>query len=179
MFICEAAVEIVYYPDPVLRKRGAVVEEITDEVVERAREMFDLMYEAQGVGLAAPQVGWSVQLCVISPTPDRKNEIVCLNPVLVERSGEETAEEGCLSLPDVRGNVARATRLACRYYDLDGQRHETVAEGLLARIFQHEIDHLHGRLIIDRMTPASRLAVKSRLKELQREYKARPRTSPV
>lgn len=168
--------ETVCYPDPVLRKKAAVVEEITDEVVARARAMLETMYETAGVGLAAPQVGWSVQLCVINPTADeRGNELVCINPVIVDPSGEEICEEGCLSLPDVRGNVPRATRLTCRFYGLDGGRHTVVAEGLLARIFQHELDHLNGRLIIDRMTPASRLAVRGRLKELEREHKARRR----
>ncbi|MBL7224249.1 MAG: peptide deformylase [Candidatus Brocadiae bacterium] len=166
--------EIVHYPDPVLRKKAAVVAEITDEVVARAREMLELMYEAQGVGLAAPQVGWSVQLCVVNQTPEKRaNERVCINPVIVDTSGEEVCEEGCLSFPEVRGNISRATRLTCRFYDLDGERHEVVAEGLLARMFQHEIDHLNGRLIVDRMTPASRLAVRSRLKDLEREHGAR------
>ena len=171
--------ELTYYPDPVLRRKAKPVEEITGEVVERAREMLQLMYEKRGVGLAAPQVGWSVQLCVINPThDDRSNERVCVNPVLAETSGEEVAEEGCLCFPEVHGNIPRATTVTCRYYDLEGRRHEVVAEGLLARIFQHETDHLQGRLIIDRMTPASRSAVRPRLKELERELKER-RRSPV
>jgi len=170
-------VEILHYPHPLLRKKGAVIREITPEVVHKAREMFDLMYEASGVGLAAPQVGWSVQLCVMNPAPeDRSREIVCVNPVIVEAEGEEVADEGCLSLPEVRGNVPRSARVTCRWYDLDGSRMETVAEGLLARMFQHEIDHLNGRLIIDRMTPASRLSVRGRLKELEREFRAAQRT---
>jgi len=172
-------VEISTYPDPALRKKAAVVEEITDEVAERAREMLELMYEKRGVGLAAPQVGWSVQLCVMNPTPDdRSNEMVCINPVLAEGSGEEVAEEGCLCLPEVRGNVRRFAKVTCRWYDLKGRRREMTTDGLLARIFQHEIDHLQGRLITDRMTPASRLAVRGRLKELEREHKGR-RRSPV
>jgi peptide deformylase len=148
--------------------------EIDDEVVARVREMTDIMYGKRGVGLAAPQVSWSVQLCVINPTPDnRANELVCVNPVLSDLSGEEVAEEGCLCFPELHGNIPRATRLTCRYYDLAGRRHEVVAEGLLARIFQHEADHLQGRLIIDRMTPASRAAAAARLRELEREFKAR------
>jgi len=170
-------VEIVHYPDPVLRRRAAPVEEINDEVRGRVREMFELMYEAGGVGLAAPQVGWSVQLCVVNPTPDdRSAEFVVVNPVLVEAEGSEVAEEGCLSLPEVRGNVGRWTRVRVCWYDLRGRRMERVAEGFVARIFQHEIDHLEGRLIIDRMTPASRLSVRGALKELEREFKARARS---
>jgi peptide deformylase len=166
--------EIIHYPDPVLRQKGAVIREVSDAVVQRARQMIEAMYGADGVGLAAPQVGWSVQLCVINPTPqERENELVCVNPVLVDPVGEDVAEEGCLSLPEVHGNIPRAARVTCRFYDLDGERHEIEAEGLLARVFQHEVDHLNGRLIIDRMTPASRLSVRGRLKELERAYKAR------
>ena len=172
----EGAVEIICYPSSILRRKASVVNKITEETVQRARQMFEVMYESRGVGLAAPQVGWSAQLCVINPSSDPRDEMVCVNPVIVDPSGEETAEEGCLSLPDVRGNVPRSARLTCRWYDLDGQRREMAAEGLLARIFQHEIDHLHGRLIIDRMTPASRLAVRGRLRELERDYKARRRS---
>lgn len=170
--------EVTSYPDPVLRQKAKPVEEISDAVVERVREMFEVMYDKRGVGLAAPQVSWSVQLCVINPTPeDRSNERVCVNPVLSGLEGEEVGEEGCLCLPEVRGNLPRATRLTARYYDLSGHRHEVVAEGLLARIFQHEVDHLAGRLIIDRMTPASRSAVQGRLRELERAFKARQRAS--
>jgi peptide deformylase len=169
-----ARVEIVHYPDPILRQKAAPVAEITDEVVLRAREMVELMHEARGVGLAAPQVGWSVQLCVLNPTPEQRgNELVCINPVIAESDGEQVSEEGCLSFPDLKGNVVRAARLTCRFYDLSGERREVAANGLLARIFQHEIDHLNGRLIVDLMTPASRLAVRGRLKELEREFKAR------
>lgn len=168
--------EIVHYPDPTLRRRAAPVEEIGGGLRERVRGMFELMYEAGGVGLAAPQVGWSVQLCVINPTPsERSAELVCVNPLLADPEGSEVAGEGCLSLPEVRGNVGRWRRVRVRWYDLAGHRMEQVAEGLLARIFQHEIDHLEGRLIIDRMTPASRLSVRGALKDLERDYKARSR----
>jgi peptide deformylase len=149
-----------------------VIREITAEVAERAHEMLELMVEAKGVGLAAPQVGWSAQLCVINPTPeDRSREIVCVNLALAEAEGEEVSEEGCLSFPDLRGNIPRFARVTCRWYDLEGHRMEATAEGLLARIFQHELDHLNGRLIIDRMTPASRLSARGRLKELERDFK--------
>ena len=172
--------EILHYPHLLLRKKGAVIREIAPEVVEKAHEMLELMYEASGVGLAAPQVGWSVQLCVMNPAPeDRSRELVCVNPVIVQADGKEVTDEGCLSFPEVRGNVPRFARLTCRWYDLEGHRMEAVAEGLLARMFQHEIDHLNGRLIIDRMTPASRLSVRGRLKELERELKATPQRNLV
>jgi len=165
-------VDLTTYPTPSLRKKCEPITEITDEVVQRVEAMYAKMYEANGVGLAAPQVGWNVRLCVINPTPDEAaNQFVCVNPVITEMGGEATAEEGCLSLPDVHGNVPRYNKVTCKFYDLEGNLHEVQAEGLLARIFQHEIDHLDGRMIIDRMTPASRLSVKSQLKSLEREYK--------
>jgi peptide deformylase len=167
-------VELTAYPDPVLRRKSESILEITDEVIAGVQDMLATMYERNGVGLAAPQVGWNVRLCVINPTPDDKsNEIVCVNPVLTELSGEIVAEEGCLSLPDVHGHVRRYEHVTCKYYDLGGTLHEVQASGLLARIFQHEMDHLDGRMIIDRMTPASRLSAKGQLKELEREYKRR------
>jgi peptide deformylase len=171
-------VEILHYPDPRLRKKGAIIQEITPEVAARAGEMLELMYEAKGVGLAGPQVGWSVQLCVMNPTPeDRSREFVCVNPVITDAEGEEVTDEGCLSFPEVRGNIPRFLKIACRWYDLEGRRMERVAEGLLARMFQHELDHLNGRLIIDRMTPASRLSVRSRLRDLERESRAPARSA--
>jgi peptide deformylase len=170
-------VDICVHPHPVLRTKAPIVQEIDQELAERVRHMIELMYACRGVGLAATQVGWNARLCVINPTQDRSTELVCINPVLAEASGEDVAEEGCLSLPEVRGNVPRFAKVTCRWYDLEGHRMEVVAEGLLARIFQHEIDHLEGRLIIDRMTPASRLAVRGRLKELEREAKTEPRTT--
>ena len=170
--------ELTYYPDPILRRKAKPVEEINSELADRVSEMLEVMYAKHGVGLAAPQVSWSVQLCVINPNhDDRSDEIVFINPVIADASGEEVAEEGCLCLPDLHGNVPRAAQVTCRYYDLAGHRHEVVAEGLMARIFQHEVDHLHGRLIIDRMTPASREAAKPRLKEFEREFKERRRTT--
>jgi peptide deformylase len=169
-------VEILHYPHPLLRKKGAVVREITAEAIERAREMLELMYEVKGVGLAATQVGWSAQLCVMNPAPeDRAREMVCVNPVMTDPEGEEVTDEGCLSFPDIRGNVTRFRKATFRWYDLEGRRMETVAEGLLARMFQHEIDHLNGRLIIDRMTPASRLSIQGRLRDLERESRAAER----
>ncbi|NQT86593.1 peptide deformylase [bacterium] len=166
--------DLTTYPNPTLRKKSEPVVEITDEVIERVKGMFATMYETNGVGLAAPQVGWNVRLCVINPTPDDpSNEFVCVNPVITEMGGDLVAEEGCLSLPDVHGNVRRHENVTCKYYDLDGNLHEVQATGLLSRIFQHELDHLDGRMIIDRMTPASRLGVKGQLKDLEREYKTR------
>lgn len=165
--------EIVIYPVPILRLKAKPVKEIDDTVCQRAEEMLELMHEAKGVGLAAPQIGWSKRLIV----KDVPGEKVCngafINPIIIEEKGEVIGEEGCLSIPGVLGKVVRAEQVVVVAYNLKGEKLEIEAEGLDARVWQHEIDHINGRLFIDRMTPASRLGVSQRLKELEREYQKR------
>ncbi len=165
--------QIVYHPDPVLRRRALPIASIDDAVRARAAEMIELMHEARGIGLAAPQVGWSQRLAIICPSGDRGDERVLINPEILEDDGEETAEEGCLSFPKVFGNVARATWIRYAYTDLDGQRLEVEAEDLHARVVQHEIDHLDGIVFTMRMSPADRLGTKKAVRELEKQAKAR------
>lgn len=129
------------------------------------------MYEAQGIGLAATQVGWPVQILVKDPTGEKTGERVYINPVITHEEGEILDEEGCLSLPGVFGKISRSERIKVVAYNLKGEKLELEAEGLEARVWQHEIDHLNGILIIDKMTPASSLANSRRLKELEEIYK--------
>ncbi|MBI2560377.1 MAG: peptide deformylase [Planctomycetes bacterium] len=165
--------EIVIYPAPVLRLKAKPVEEIDDTVSQRAEEMLELMYEAKGVGLAAPQIGWSKRLIVKDVAGEKIDDKVFINPVIIEEKGEVIEEEGCLSFPGVLGKVMRAEQVVVIAYNLKGERLEFEAVGLDARVWQHEIDHIDGRLFIDKMSPASRLAVSGRLKELEREYQKR------
>lgn len=158
---------ILIYPDPQLRQKARPVEGIGEDFHRRAEEMLQLMYEAQGVGLAATQVGWPVRLLVNDPTGERAGEKVFINPVIVHEEGEVLEEEGCLSLPGVFGKVARSEKIKVVTYNLEGEELEFDAEGLEARVWQHEIDHLNGILIIDKMTPASSLANSRRIKELE------------
>jgi len=160
---------IVNYPDPVLRQRSKPLTEINKEVFLQVEEMMELMYQAQGIGLAAPQVGWSVRLFIIDG--DLHGEKVFINPVITEEAGELNKEEGCLSFPGIMGKVVRAQRIKAQAYTLKGQKIEIEAEGLAARAWQHEIDHLNGCLFIDKMSPASRLAISHQLKEFERSYK--------
>ena len=131
----------------------------------------ELMYQAQGIGLAAPQVGWTVRLFIIDVDGDLHGEKVFINPVITEEVGELNKEEGCLSFPGIMGKVVRAQRIKAQAYTLKGQKIEIEAEGLAARAWQHEIDHLNGCLFIDKMSPASRLAISHQLKEFERSYK--------
>ena len=131
----------------------------------------ELMYQAQGIGLAAPQVGWSVRLFIIDADGDSRGETVFINPVITEEAGELNKEEGCLSFPGIMGKVVRAQRIKGQAYNLKGQKIEIEADGLAARAWQHELDHLNGCLFIDKMSPANRLAISHQLKEFERSYK--------
>jgi len=146
--------EIVKYPDPVLAKRGALITVFDDKLKVLVDEMFESMYIAQGIGLAAPQIGISQRLTVIDVSfkknPDDK--IVLINPEIIEREGEQYEEEGCLSLPDIREKVKRAAKVKVRAQDVKGEWFEMEGEELLSRAFQHEIDHLDGVLFIDRLS---------------------------
>lgn len=162
---------IVLYPDPVLRQKAKPLKEIDKEVCKKIEEMMELMHHAQGVGLAAPQVGWSVRLFLIDVGGTSHGEKVFINPVIVEEAGELNKEEGCLSFPGIMSRIIRAQRIKAHAYNLKGQKIEIEAEGLAARAWQHELDHLNGELFIDRMGPSNRLAISQQLKEFERLYK--------
>lgn len=175
--------EIVIYGDPVLRTKGKPVGEINDEVRELAADMLDTMREANGVGLAAQQVGVATQLTVIDVSdaasrpsrmwvngqevqPNDYMPLYLINPQ-VEMSREvETGTEGCLSFPDINADISRAAHVRVRAVDLNGAPVEFEAEGLLARAVQHEVDHLNGILFIDRMNSAAKAALGGKLKRL-------------
>ena len=162
---------VVCYPDPVLRKKAQMIEEIDDEVRARAAEMLEIMYESKGVGLAGPQAGWSARIVTVNHTGEDEDERILINPEITKQEGEETDEEGCLSLPGIRGKISRAARVEVEAYDLEGRDVHIEAEGLLARAWQHEIDHLDGVLILDRMSPAAHLLSRRQIKELESAYK--------
>lgn len=168
---------ILIYPAPQLRQKAKAVKEIKESFYERTQEMLNLMYEAKGIGLAANQVGWMERVLVKDETGERTGERVFINPVILHQEGETLEEEGCLSLPGVFGKVIRSEKVVVAAYTLNGERLEIKAEDLSARVWQHEIDHLNGTLIIDKMTPASRLANSKRLKELEQAF--REETSKV
>jgi len=155
---------IVTYPDPVLRRKAEPVSDINEEILELIEDMTDAMYGDDGVGLAAPQVGESKRLIVVDAG---EGLTVLINPEIIQKSGEEASlEEGCLSLPDIRVDVSRPSSVVVHGLNEKGKKIELEAEGLLARVFQHEIDHLNGVLIIDHASSVQRSLLKSRLRGL-------------
>lgn len=174
---------IVLYPDPVLTKKARAItpEEIKAgkadglDLREFAQRMLLTMYDADGLGLAAPQVGVSLRLWVADGSEHRDQPIVVINPELLDPAGKLEMEEGCLSIPEVRGKVKRFQTLKVRGVDLDGKPIEFVAEDLLSRVAQHETDHLDGVLFITRLGTASRFLLRSKLRTLEEEYEVMQR----
>lgn len=149
---------ILTFPDPVLKQKAAPVTVITDEIRQLARDMAETMYDAPGVGLAAPQIGVLQRLIVIdvAAKDEAPQLITVINPVIIEGEGEVYEEEGCLSVPDFSANVRRYETVVVKGLSLDGQERVWQADGLLAIAFQHEIDHLEGTLFVDRLSPLKR-----------------------
>lgn len=156
-----------------LRQRGEPVEDFDDELRQLAEDMFEAMYEHEGVGLAAPQVGVAKRLFVMDIRDEETEPRAVVNPVVTEAEGTERGEEGCLSLPGLVGVIERAERIVMEGQDLEGEPVRIEASGLLARCILHEIDHLDGVLIIDRVSPIKRKMLLSKWKKLRREAAAR------
>lgn len=164
--------DITYYPDPLLRQIARPVAEITPEIRALAEEMLQTMYEANGVGLAAPQVGRSIRLVVIHIPEPQMQPLVLINPVITQKSKEKvSAEEGCLSLPGLSAKVKRPEQVTVQALDLDGKLCEYTGEGLFGRCLQHEIDHLEGILFIDKASLAAKLSLRGELQELEEKYR--------
>jgi len=164
---------IIKYPDRRLRRPCAPVV-ATDEAVRRlAERMFELMFAAKGIGLAACQAGVNVQLFVACLTGEPADRRVYVNPKILAAEGAQEEEEGCLSVPGVTCKIKRPGVVAIRATDLGGAVFEETAEGLAARVFQHEMDHLDGRLILDRMGSVAKLAMRRVLKDLEEEFSTR------
>ena len=164
---------IIQYPHPTLRHVSKPLRRVDAELRGIVREMLALMYAAQGIGLAANQVDLPYRVFVLNVTGEASQtdaEMVFLNPVITARKGMEEAEEGCLSLPGVFGQVKRPDKISVTFYDLDGQARELELTGLAARAVQHEVDHLDGTLFIDRLTPTGRLEIKQSLDEFEIQF---------
>lgn len=164
------ALQIISWPDPRLKRVAKPVTAFDADLRDIVDQMLYLMHQAKGVGLAAPQVGLNMRLFVISPTGQPEDDKVYVNPELNEAEGEQTDEEGCLSLPNIRAQIVRSQNMKIRAQDLDGKPFEEIAEGYVARIWQHENDHLNGILITERMGLGDRLKYRRALKDLQEEY---------
>jgi peptide deformylase len=162
---------IVKFGDPVLETTAAPVAKITDEIRELVRDMIETMYAAPGVGLAANQVGISLRVAIIDTTvgEDPKALIVMINPEVTEEQGRQIEEEGCLSIPGYTEFVERPERARIRALDLEGKEFTMAGEGLLARAFCHETDHLNGRMYIHRLSGIKRSLITKRIRKAARE----------
>ena len=161
---------IVKYGDPVLEKPAETVTEFNAELRKLVDDMFESMYAAQGVGLAAPQIGISKRIAVIDVTfqEDPRAKLVLINPEVIGQEGRQKGSEGCLSLPDFREDVTRGNVVTVRAQDAEGKWYEKTGEALLARAFLHEIDHLHGKLFISHVSALKRDLIKRKIRKLAR-----------
>jgi peptide deformylase len=161
---------IVKYGREVLEKPANAVTEFDGNLEKLVADMFETMYAANGVGLAAPQIGLSMRLSVIDTTSgeDPKTKLILVNPVIVSTEGEQVQEEGCLSLPDFRAKTPRPLRTTVRAQDAHGREFTMTGEGLLARAFCHEIDHLNGKLFIAHIGRLKRESIKRRVRKMAR-----------
>lgn len=159
--------DIRVFGDPILRMDTTPVAEVTDELRALIDDMFTTMYAAEGIGLAAPQIGRTERLAVVD-VDGAKYALV--NPEIVAREGSARAEEGCLSIPDVFGEVERPQRVTVRALDADGKEFELAADELLARAIQHEVDHLHGKLFLDYLGVFKRRSALAQWEKLKKDY---------
>jgi peptide deformylase len=169
------SIRIVHYPHPTLRHVSKPIRRVDAELRAIAAEMLDLMYEAEGVGLAANQVDLPLRIFVANPAGKRGEgeELVIINPELQFPKGSESDREGCLSLPGLFGEVRRAKQIYLSAYDLEGNPIERQLDGFLARIVQHEFDHLNGKFFFDRMTEEQLRELEPGLDELETDYRSR------
>ena len=160
--------KILHYPDPRLRRQGLPVDTVDDEIRTLIDDMAETMYQAPGMGLAAPQIDVSKRILVIDISEARNDLRVFVNPELLTQEGEQTMEEGCLSVPGVYEEVTRAEKVTVRALGRDGKPFELEADGLLAACVQHEIDHLDGKLFVDYLSRLKRQRVRKKLEKQQR-----------
>lgn len=168
-----ALLEIKKFGCPTLRKSCAPVAAVTDDVRQLIDDMFDTMYEAEGIGLAAPQVGVTDRLLVLDVRPHdpTAEPLVCINPELLWTAGAFTGEEGCLSLPGIAADVTRPAQVRVRALDRDGQAFEMDLDGMSAKALQHEVDHLDGVLVLDHFSTIRRNLMRGQLRKLQKTGK--------
>ena len=173
------SLQVVQYPHPTLRHRSKPLRRVDAELRKIVAEMLELMYEHEGVGLAANQVDLPYRLFVTNvkgDRDDREAECVFINPVLSGGHGQDEDEEGCLSIPGIRAPVVRNTKIKIQAYDLAGNEIKGEVDGLMARIVQHETDHLDGTLFIDRLGPAHMAAIRDQLEEFELAFQSKLET---
>ena len=172
-----AQLEILEYPDPRLRTKAQPVAVFDAILKRRIDDMFETMYAAPGIGLAATQVDWHYRLIVIDISDDKNQPEVFINPEILAREGEATGEEGCLSVPGIFEDIPRSTRVTVRAQSADGMYFERDLDGMLAVCLQHEMDHLGGKLFVDYLSELKRQRIRKKLDKERRERGARPRSA--
>ncbi len=164
-----ARLPIIEFPDPRLRTVARPVKEVDTRIRKLIDDMFETMYEAPGIGLAATQVDVHERLLVLDVSEDKSYPMVFINPEIVSAEGKQVYQEGCLSVPGIYADVKRAEKIVVRALDRDGQPFEVTAEGLLAVCIQHEMDHLAGKVFVDYLSPLKRELVRKKLAKQRRE----------
>lgn len=162
--------KIIYLPDARLRQANAPVTEFNQELETLIEDMFETMYDAKGVGLAAPQIGVNLRLSVIDTIGERQQQIVIINPEIIHKEGEMEYMEGCLSVPGAYDKVIRAHKVTVSALDRFGKSFEITADGLLGECLQHEIDHLNGKLFIDQLSPIKQAMARKKLEKFKRQH---------
>ena len=163
-----ALLDILRFPDARLRTKATPIDEVTDELRNFIDDMFETMYDAPGIGLAATQVDFHKQLVIVDVSEDKSEPYCFINPVITETEGEEICQEGCLSVPEYYADVARAERIKVKALDRNGKEFVVEADGLFAVCIQHEIDHLKGKIFVDYLSP---LKQKRLLKKIEKMTK--------
>jgi len=164
--------KILMYPDPRLLKQSVNIEKIDAEVKETAKDLVDTMYSAEGVGLAAPQIGINKRIFVMdcNDEQEKKEYVIAINPEIISFSEDlKTYKEGCLSIPEITEEVVRPEKVIVSYEDLSGKLKTEKLEGLWATCFQHELDHLNGKLFIDYLKPIKKTLIKNKIKKLNKK----------
>ncbi len=170
-----AKLTILEYPDPRLRTRAAPITRFDAALEQQIADLLETMYAAPGIGLAATQVDWHFQLLVIDVSEGKDEPQVFINPQILSAEGKAKGEEGCLSVPGIYDDVARAEKVRVRYLDASGATHERDLDGLLAICLQHEMDHLTGKLFVDYLSELKRQRIRKKLDKERRERGDRPR----
>ncbi|MET0103989.1 MAG: peptide deformylase [Sedimenticola sp.] len=173
-----AILEILHFPDPRLRTKAKPVNSVDDAVRKLVDDMFETMYKAPGIGLAATQVDVHKRIVVIDLSEERDQPLCLINPEIIAKEGVEEMEEGCLSVPDISEKVSRADRVKVSALDRDGNPFELEADGLLAVCIQHELDHLDGKLFIDYLSGLKRQRIRKKLEKEARINQASARQAP-
>jgi len=161
--------QIIYYGNDLLRRRTKLVTDIDNTIIQLVASLFDTMYDAPGIGLAAPQIGELLSVIVVDPRRPEEGgrPLALINPEIIEYAGQSTFEEGCLSIPGVFEDVRRPSTIKVRYRDLNSQQQIESFDGIMARVIQHECDHLRGKLFVDHLSTMRRALIRKRLREIE------------